>query len=264
MINLSHLTHDELLRHLDGEPLSAREQMLLTRLAEVVELLRLAEGEAAEYRGRINDYEQDAEESRGREYLANDELEDVYDLLREKLPTRIRGNTLSSGRIGSIDELRSVLDEIFPPDMPLSMEQFAGLVGLAREDACEKSIAYKATSIYGETCYFGVESTARAWAKSGAVEEVLLRDLRVISAPSTQNPQNCVEQSAQAVDAARYRALRDELISSGDDGPVSVSVNGMLTRIRKERGDDAYPTAQEFDAAIDTPITKAKGLNDER
>lgn len=67
------------------------------------------------------------------------------------------------------------------PDMPLSMEQFAGLVGLAREDAREKAVAYKAINIYGETCYFGVESTARAWAKSGSVEEVRLRDLRVVS-----------------------------------------------------------------------------------
>jgi len=68
------------------------------------------------------------------------------------------------------------------PDMPLSMEQFGGLVGLARDDASEKAIVYKATNIYGETCYFGVKSTAQAWAKSGSVDEVRLRDLKVVAA----------------------------------------------------------------------------------
>ena len=70
------------------------------------------------------------------------------------------------------------------PDMPLSMEQFGGLVGLARDDASEKAIVYKATNIYGETCYFGVKSTAQAWAKSGSVDEVRLRELRVVAAPT--------------------------------------------------------------------------------
>jgi hypothetical protein len=85
------------------------------------------------------------------------------------------------------------------PAMPLSMEQFAGLVGLAREDAREKAVVYKATNHYGETCYFGVESTARAWAKSGAVEEVRLRDLRVVAAPAPDER----EQHAALTDADR-------------------------------------------------------------
>lgn len=74
------------------------------------------------------------------------------------------------------------------PDMPLSMEQFGGLVGLARDDASEKAIVYKATNIYGETCYFGVKSTAQVWAKSGSVEGVRLRDLRVLATPAPQLP----------------------------------------------------------------------------
>ena len=75
-------------------------------------------------------------------------------------------------------------------DMPLSMEQFGGLVGLARDDASEKAIVYKATNIYGETCYFGVKATAQAWAKSGRVDEVRLRDLRVVATPTQPEPRD--------------------------------------------------------------------------
>lgn len=88
------------------------------------------------------------------------------------------------------------------PDMPLSMEQFGGLVGLARDDVSEKAIVYKATNIYGETCYFGVKATAQAWAKSGSVDEVRLRDLRVVATPAPPEPPADV-----ARDAERYRWL---------------------------------------------------------
>jgi len=96
------------------------------------------------------------------------------------------------------------------PDMPLSMEQFGGIVGLARDDASEKAIVYKATNIYGETCYFGVKSTAQAWAKSGNVDEVRLRDLRVVATPAPpESPADLVR------DAERLEFLLP--VVTGDD-----------------------------------------------
>lgn len=62
------------------------------------------------------------------------------------------------------------------PAALFTMDQFAGLVGLAREYERERAVAYKATDIRGETCHFGVKSTAVAWAKGGTVEEVRVRD----------------------------------------------------------------------------------------
>jgi ABC-type branched-subunit amino acid transport system substrate-binding protein len=80
------------------------------------------------------------------------------------------------------------------------MEQFGGLVGLARDDASEKAIAYKATNIYGETCYFGVKSTAQAWAKSGSVDEVRLRDLKVVAAQTPAEAPADVARDAERLD----------------------------------------------------------------
>lgn len=41
------------------------------------------------------------------------------------------------------------------------------------------NVVYKASDCQGNTCHFGVESAARAWAKGGKVEVVRLRNLRV-------------------------------------------------------------------------------------
>lgn len=90
------------------------------------------------------------------------------------------------------------------PDMPLSMEQFGGLVGLARDDAREKAIVYKATNIYGETCYFGVKSTAVAWAKGGKVDEVRLKELRVVAAPTPAEPSADLVQDSVASEPVGY------------------------------------------------------------
>lgn len=49
------------------------------------------------------------------------------------------------------------------------------------------SVVYKATNIYGETAHFGVHSAATAWAKPGTVDEVPVRDLRIVPTLSAQN-----------------------------------------------------------------------------
>lgn len=49
------------------------------------------------------------------------------------------------------------------------------------------SVVYKATNVYGETAHFGVRSAAMAWAKSGTVAEVPVRDLRIVPTRSAQN-----------------------------------------------------------------------------
>jgi hypothetical protein len=106
------------------------------------------------------------------------------------------------------------------PDMPLSMEQFGGLVGLARDDASEKAIVYKATNIYGETCYFGVKATAQAWAKSGSVEEVRLRDLRVVATPAPQPPKLSDERILEIYEEAKanWNAQADQCNQWSDLG----------------------------------------------
>ena len=76
------------------------------------------------------------------------------------------------------------------PEAIFTMEQFGGLVGLAREHARERAVVYRATDYRGDTCYFGAKSAALAWAKDGTVEEVPVRDLRVVSAPQPAAPES--------------------------------------------------------------------------
>lgn len=49
------------------------------------------------------------------------------------------------------------------------------------------SVVYKATNVYGESAHFGVRSAALAWAKSGTVDELPVRDLRIVPTLSAQN-----------------------------------------------------------------------------
>lgn len=55
-------------------------------------------------------------------------------------------------------------------------------------------------------------------------------------------------------DAARYRAVRAELISDEDRYEVEDAMQSMLAKVCRERGDDAYPTEAEFDVAIDAAM----------
>ncbi len=65
------------------------------------------------------------------------------------------------------------------PEMPLSMNQFGRLVELTREHLSDNTFVYKATSKTGDTCHFGVESAAKAWAKGGTVEAIKVREFKL-------------------------------------------------------------------------------------
>lgn len=55
---------------------------------------------------------------------------------------------------------------------------FVKKTGCEREDT--KEVVWKATNIYRETAHFGIRSAAKAWAKSGSVEPVQLKHLRLV------------------------------------------------------------------------------------
>ena len=62
----------------------------------------------------------------------------------------------------------------------------------------------------------------------------------------------CIAELEQ--DAARYRAVRAELISDEDRYEVEDAIQSMLAKVCRERGDDAFPTEAEFDVAIDAAM----------
>lgn len=68
-------------------------------------------------------------------------------------------------------------------EMPLSMNQFGRLVELTREHLSDNTFVYKATSKTGDTCHFGVESAAKAWAKGGTVEAIKVREFKLHTPP---------------------------------------------------------------------------------
>jgi hypothetical protein len=95
--------------------------------------------------------------------------------------------------------------ETAAPDMPLSMNQFGRLVELTREHLTDNTFVYKATSKAGDTCHFGVESAAKAWAKGGTVEAIKVREFKLHTSSPTAAPVG----ERDALDAARYRWLAD-------------------------------------------------------
>ena len=78
--------------------------------------------------------------------------------------------------------------ETAAPDMPLSMNQFGRLVELTREHLTDNTFVYKATSKAGDTCHFGVESAAKAWAKGGTVEAIKVREFKLHTSSPTAAP----------------------------------------------------------------------------
>ncbi|OQS10119.1 hypothetical protein B0T37_10765 [Chromobacterium violaceum] len=56
-------------------------------------------------------------------------------------------------------------------------------------------------------------------------------------------------------DAARYRAMRDGLVSGElENNPIGNAMEALGDRICDERGPDEIPTSAEFDAAIDAAM----------
>ena len=80
------------------------------------------------------------------------------------------------------------LEQTAAPDMPLSMNQFGRLVELTREHLTDNTFVYKATSKAGDTCHFGVESAAKAWAKGGTVEPIKVREFKLHTSALTAAP----------------------------------------------------------------------------
>jgi len=60
-----------------------------------------------------------------------------------------------------------------------------------------ESVVWKATSISGDTAHFGVRSAAKAWARSGTVEAVPIKNLRLVPKPDA--PCKTCESLARAV-----------------------------------------------------------------
>lgn len=147
------------------------------------------------------------------------------------------------------------------PEMPLSMNQFGRLVELTREHLTDNTFVYKATSKAGDTCHFGVESAAKAWAKGGTVETIKLREFKLHTSALTATPVGEREafeawlgitpcgaahdfgwaawqaraalSAGDAVDARRYRWLRDEAWAGYNQGkgfPHVFTIDGAGNR----------------------------------
>lgn len=103
------------------------------------------------------------------------------------------------------------LEQTSAPDMPLSMNQFGRLVELTRDHLSANTFVYKATSKAGDTCHFGVESAAKAWAKGGTVETIKLREFKLHTSALTAPPvgeREAFEQFAQNCPMGKYNVTR--------------------------------------------------------
>lgn len=133
------------------------------------------------------------------------------------------------------------------PEAVFTMEQFGGLVGLARDHARERAVVYKATSRSGETCHFGVKSLARIWAKGGGnVEEVPVRDLRVVSAPQPAAPDSglSADEAMRLIATVKYLrgiAERGEGRQMRDDETVEQFVLGYVKRLEQPAAPEVKP-----------------------
>lgn len=97
---------------------------------------------------------------------------------------------------------------------------------------------YKATSPYGSSCHFGVESTARAWAgTNGTVERIEVREppvLTVVHSPKLPTPdysqgvalyhgsfsdRQMLDYAQKAAEAER-KACHDLALVNGKDAPT--------------------------------------------
>ena len=125
-------------------------------------------------------------------------------------------------RIGQI--ARQALAVPTEPEMPLSMNQFGRLVDLTREHLTDNTFVYKATSSFGDTCHFGVESAAKAWAKGGTVEAIKVREFKLhtgvqVAANRIQIPTNTMEQEFQSHYRRGFEAGKRAALPTADHLP---------------------------------------------
>lgn len=133
-------------------------------------------------------------------------------------------------------------------EMPLSMNQFGRLVELTREHLSDNTFVYKATSKTGDTCHFGVESAAKAWAKGGTVEAIKVREFKLHTPPAAPS-QPAVPQGEPVYQLARAT------------GPVA----DAWIDVAKDVYDDAGFHPSDFKrrilyAAPSQPVTLTDGL----
>jgi len=104
---------------------------------------------------------------------------------------------------------------------------------LAEQEA--EPVAYRATSITGDTAHFGVASAARAWARGGTVEAVPLKHLRLVPKHSERGP-DCRD----LLDALRgIVALWDHHASAHGDGIIYPLHQAARAAITKATGEGA-------------------------
>lgn len=102
--------------------------------------------------------------------------------------------------------IAALAKEVWGNPIPKEAYVFANLLKTALRTAfaapatapdTSESVVWKATSISGDTAHFGARSAAKAWARSGTVEAVPLRNLRLVPKPDA--PCKTCESLARAV-----------------------------------------------------------------
>ena len=122
-------------------------------------------------------------------------------------------------------------------NLMLSMNQFEQLIGLTRDHMRDSLFVYKATSSTGDTCHFGIESAAKAWAKGGTVEAIKVREFKLHTSSPTAAPVG----ERDALDAARYRWLADcnnypEAVTLISDGSLTADALGKAIDAAMRKG----------------------------
>ena len=137
-------------------------------------------------------------------------------------------------------------------EMPLSMNQFGRLVELTREHLSDNTFVFKATSTTGDTCHFGVESVAKAWAKGGSVEAIKVREfkLHTPAAPAQEPAVNLSCKSTQARLAAQWGyvpapsqpvTLTDEVFAALELDPEAFRTEGGAVNAGKLKAAILHP-----------------------
>jgi len=143
------------------------------------------------------------------------------------------------------------------PEMPLSMNQFGRLVELTREHLSENTFVYKATSSSGETCYFGVESAAKAWAKGGTVEAIKVREFKLHPLAPTAAPvgeREAFEELIEEFEAAAIDKQRDAMAELTAKYKEQLEIQDRLSKFGLEY--DKLGPAQKAVIALKEQLNK--------